>query len=280
MPAPPAITQTVQESGLTAISPEAQKLMKDIASPTLTDNLTANQVRNRYGNEVDQVLAQAQSFDELHAHLNQVQEKLATYAEQCPDGCSMVDNGNQIGVEKADGKLTVTLQAPDASVQQSVTSRHGSTVKERDAQGHTTQLEETARYTRVTEDGVSKTVYRQTGKFEISSQQGPRTQVEVTVDGASIKEEVRETISGFAGMIHINTTTKYDVPETSIMVYPRVIVSETKTRTSDDGFGGPSSSTTRTEVYDNGATKTFQKGPDGKDILINSDGPAILIAGR
>ena len=176
--------------------------------------------------------------------------------------------------------MTVTVQNADASVQEAVISRHGITVKERDAQGTTTTREETARQVKVNADGVTMTVNKMTGTFEMATQEGPRTQIKVTVSGASITEQRRETISGYAGMISINTTTKYDVPETSVMVYPRVVVTETKTTVSDDGFGAKSTTSTRTEVYDNGSSKTFQKGPDGKEMILESDGPAILIAGR
>ncbi len=279
MGAPTAITQ-VQTRDVKAVGDDAAALMKDVASPSLTDNLTANQVRNRYGNEVDDVLGQAKTFDQLNAHLGEVGQKLQAYADKFPEGGSLVENGAQIGIEKADGKVTVTVQNADASVQEAVISRHGITVKERDAQGTTTTREETARQVKVNADGVTMTVNKMTGTFEMATQEGPRTQIKVTVSGASITEQRRETISGYAGMISINTTTKYDVPETSVMVYPRVVVTETKTTVSDDGFGAKSTTSTRTEVYDNGSSKTFQKGPDGKEMILESDGPAILIAGR
>lgn len=281
IPAPAAVAVIGQtQPGMTAIGSEAQQLMKDIASPSITDNLTANQVRNRYGAEVDDVLARARTFEELSQHLTQVGEKLTAYSEQYPDGGSFADNGELIGVERSHGKVTVTRQSPDSAVTEAVISRHSTTVKERDALGNTSTLESTARYVRVSEGGVTMTVHRQSGKFEMVSQEGPRTQVKVTVDGASIKEERRESISGFAGMIEVSTTTHYDVPETSMMVYPRVVVTESKTTTTDDGYGGRSTTGTRTEVYDNGATKKFEKGPDGKELLLESDGPAILIARR
>lgn len=279
LPAPSAVIE-LKGPATQAVGEDAQRLMKEIASPSLTDNMTANEVRNHYGDQVDDVLNEAKTFDEVHQQLTGVSEKLLAYGDQFPDGGSLVDNGTQVGIEKADGRLTITAQMPDASVQQVVSSRHGVLVTVRDAQGHTVVMEETARTIKVTDNGVTKTLNRQTGKFEITSQQGPNRSTKVTVDGASIQEEVKETISGFAGMIQITHTTSYEVPQTSIMIYPRVLVTETKTTVSDDGYGTKSTDSTRTEVYDNGSTRTFQRGADGKEHLLEADAPALLIAGR
>lgn len=278
-PPPPAITQTVQQVGIQPISPQHQELMKEVAAPSLTDNLTANQVRNRYGSGVEDAMAEATTFQELHTRLSTVGEKLQSYADQRPDGGSFVDNGSIIGVEKDSGRTTVTVEMPDSSVQESVRSRFSHTVRERDSRGNTVTMEETARFVKITENGVTRTYQRQSGDFEVVSEQGPRLQTRLTIDGASIRQEVKQTISGFAGDVIVTRTTSYEVPETSIMVYPRVLVTETTTTTTQDvEFGGINRESIKTEVYDNGSSRTIRKGGDGQE-QIQEEGPAILIAG-
>ncbi len=278
-PPPPAITQTVQQEGLQPISPQHQELMKEVASPSLTDNLTANQVRNRYGSGVEDATAEAATFQQLHTRLSQVGEKLQGYADQRPDGGSFLDNGTIIGVEKDSGRTTVTVQSPDSSVQESVRSRFSHTVRERDSRGNTVTMEETARFVKISENGVTRTYHRQSGDFEVVSEQGPRLQTRLTVDGASIRQEVKQTISGFAGDVIVTRTTNYEVPEISITVYPRVVVTETTTTTTQDvEFGGTNRESIKTEVYDNGSSKTIRQSGDGQQ-QIQEEGPAILIAG-
>lgn len=278
-PPPPAITETVQQTGLQPISSHHQELMKEVAAPSLTDNLTANQVRNRYGSGVEDAMAEATTFQEQNAHLSTVGEKLQGYADRYPDGGSFVENGSIIGVEKDAGRVTVTVQMPDSSVQESVRSRFSHTVRERDSLGNTVTMEETARSVRISENGVTRTYQRQSGDFEVVTEQGPRLQTRLTIDGASIRQEVKQTISGFAGDVIVTRTTNYDVPETSIMVYPRVLVTETTTTTTQDvEFGGINRESIKTEVYDNGSSRTIRKSGDGQE-QIQEEGPAILIAG-
>ncbi|MEW6283626.1 MAG: hypothetical protein AB1758_33755, partial [Candidatus Eremiobacterota bacterium] len=261
-PTPVAVTEVFNP-----ISKDAQALMQDVARPNPTDNSTALTTRNSYGSQVDRVLSEAQSFEELRGRLDAIGDQLDSYAQQKPEGGTIIDNGRVIGVEVTDGQVKVTAESPDGAVQGSLRTDDTRTVTDRTSTGQTSTLEETQVFIRVSDGRVTRTVYRESGQFEVNSRTR-RAETRLTVDGASIQEEVTEIVGGIAGPVRLTHTTRHEVPEFSIMIYPRVELRVTRTHVTEDLESGSRSSRSETvEVFDNGSSKTTKQTGAGTEVL-------------
>lgn len=143
-------------------------------------------------------------------------------------------------------------------------------------------LEETATTQTLKSGSVTRTLHRtahdgfQAGDFEVVRTEGTRRQSHVVLSGSTIRVEVQENISGFAGNIRKNLREEMTVPAMGIEVYPSVDLRyQSSTRSLSHPINRESLQTREVEVYSDGSTRV--RSGDGGALQEQSEPPA---AGR
>ncbi|MBM3465187.1 MAG: hypothetical protein FJX76_24075 [Armatimonadetes bacterium] len=225
------ISTTLEVATQQPIAPEQRERMRETAGPSIWDNMTSVQTRRAYGRAAEKAIAEADTFTEQVARIERESAVLDAMARRGP-GTHHTWQG-KVTVEQqgsrtiaSSGNATLTRQRSSRTV----------TVKAEDFEA---TLTETPSQLSVTENGVTRTLYRaaarggQPGDFEVSSRMGRGT-TRLLVHGASIEQTTRETIADVAGNLEFERSEKFEIPEMQAAVFPGVALRQrTRTQTRD-----------------------------------------------
>jgi hypothetical protein len=290
MPAPQTVsTCLVASDSVTAQAIPIEKSydhIKELSSTTPLDNATVQGVRTGYSRAADAARTHAAAFADDFAHLEQqgkVLEARASDVGTTSEGACTV----QIAKDAAATTVSMTGAEGSASLQmrdgmRMVTVRHGDEVR---------SLLESDAQRQITDGNITRTLYlediagHKAGDFEVVVRDGQpqgmlpgsmRRMEHLVVSGTTVTDEVRESISGFAGNIDVHRLDRFEVPQLTAHVFPQVRLRETYRAQERDGLTGQQTSTTRVvEVRQDGSARIRQT-TDGATTE-NVEPPAVIV---